>query len=356
MPIPLTTPADPGAADSMTPQLSIVVPMHNEEANIEAFFTKLHEALAPLELSFEILCIDDGSTDATWEKLTARAEQDTLIRLLRLSRNFGKDVALTAGINEARGRAVIPIDADLQHPPEVIGEMVAKWREGYDMVYAVRRTRDTDPPLRRLSSMAFYWIFELLSDVRLPRGAGDFRLIDRRIVEVMRHMPERDRFMKGIFAWVGFKHIGVEYDPAPRYAGTTTWSFYRLIRFAFSGLTSFSNFPLTVSAYVGALIAVPSLLLGIYYLIRFLLFDADVPGFPSIIVAVLSLGGMQLLILGLIGNYLGRIFNEVKRRPLYVVSEVRGFGPPRTRANLPDDGGPTADSVKATGGHGAGTH
>jgi glycosyltransferase involved in cell wall biosynthesis len=307
------------------PELSIVVPIFNEAAGLDAFFARLNPVLDRIGLPVEIVCVDDGSRDHSWSLLAQRRERDARLRLVRLSRNFGKDIALACGLAHTRGHAVIPIDADLQHPPELISEFIEKWRGGYDMVYGVRRSRITDSRLRRLASVAFYRLFARVSDLRMPAGAGDFRLLDRRIVDILNQMPERARFNKGLFAWVGFRHIGVDYDIADRGAGDSTWSMHRLIAFAVDGLASFSTFPLVVSGYVGAALALPSLLLGAYFVLRTLIYGTDVPGYASVMVAVLLLGSIQLLTLGLFGAYLGRVFEEVKRRPLYIVSERRGF-------------------------------
>lgn len=307
------------------PELSIVVPIFNEAAGLDAFFARLNPVLDRIGLPVEIVCVDDGSRDHSWSLLAQRRERDARLRLVRLSRNFGKDVALACGLAHTRGHAVIPIDADLQHPPELISEFIEKWRGGYDMVYGVRRSRITDSRLRRLASVAFYRLFARVSDLRMPAGAGDFRLLDRRIVDILNQMPERARFNKGLFAWVGFRHIGVDYDIADRGAGDSTWSMHRLIAFAVDGLASFSTFPLVISGYVGAALALPSLLLGAYFILRTLIYGTDVPGYASVMVAVLLLGSIQLLTLGLFGAYLGRVFEEVKRRPLYIVSERRGF-------------------------------
>jgi glycosyltransferase involved in cell wall biosynthesis len=307
------------------PELSIVVPIFNEAAGLDAFFARLNPVLDRIGLPVEIVCVDDGSRDHSWSLLAQRRERDARLRLVRLSRNFGKDIALACGLAHTRGHAVIPIDADLQHPPELISEFIEKWRGGYDMVYGVRRSRITDSRLRRLASVAFYRLFARVSDLRMPAGAGDFRLLDRRIVDILNQMPERARFNKGLFAWVGFRHIGVDYDIANRGAGDSTWSMHRLMAFAVDGLASFSTFPLVVSGYVGAALALPSLLLGAYFVLRTLIYGTDVPGYASVMVAVLLLGSIQLLTLGLFGAYLGRVFEEVKRRPLYIVSERRGF-------------------------------
>ncbi len=307
------------------PDLSIVVPVFNEAANIDAFFARLDPALAALGLSCEIVCVDDGSVDNSWERLRQRSTADPRLRLVRLSRNFGKDIALAAGLRHARGRAVIPMDADLQHPPELIATFVAKWRDGYDMVYGLRQTRTTDSWLRRQLSNAFYRVFEGLTDTKMPRGAGDFRLIDRRVVDTLNGMPERARFMKGLFAWVGFRQIGVPFEAGERHAGTSAWSFRRLLGFAIDGIASFSRVPLVVAAYIGVALAVPSLLLGLFFIARTLIWGIDVPGYASVFVAVLLLGGIQLLTLGLFGSYLGRVFDEVKGRPLFIVSDRAGF-------------------------------
>ncbi len=307
------------------PELSIVVPIFNEAANIEPFFARLDPVLDRLGMTAEIVCVDDGSSDNSWNQLAQRRERDPRLRLVRLSRNFGKDVALACALAHTRGRAVVPIDADLQHPPETIADFVAKWRDGYDMVYGIRSSRTTDSGLRRMASLAFYRLFDRLSDIDMPPGAGDFRLLDRRVVDILNQMPERARFTKGLFAWVGFRHTGVEYEVAERRAGGSTWSLHRLVAFAIDGLASFSTFPLVIAGYLGAAIALPSLLLGLFFVVRTLVYGVDVPGYASVIVAVLLLGSMQLLTLGLFGAYLGRVFEEVKRRPLYVVSERRGF-------------------------------
>jgi glycosyltransferase involved in cell wall biosynthesis len=316
---------NPEPPDRWAPDLSIVVPVYNESANLASFFARLNAILDRLGTTAEIVCVDDGSRDDSWQRLIGIAAADRRLRLVRLSRNFGKDIALASALAHTSGRAVIPIDADLQHPPEVILEFVAKWREGYDMVYGVRRARSTDSRLRRLASRAFYRLFARLGNVEMPAGAGDFRLLDRRIVDVLNDMPERARFMKGLFAWVGFRHIGVEYDVAEREAGGTSWSLHKLIAFAIDGIASFSTFPLVVAGYLGAVLAVPSFLLAVFFVVRTLIFGVDVPGYASVIVAVLLLGSIQLLTLGLFGAYLGRVFEEVKRRPLYVVSERVGF-------------------------------
>jgi glycosyltransferase involved in cell wall biosynthesis len=307
------------------PVLSIIVPMFNEARNAGALFARLVPVVEGLRLTYEIICIDDGSRDDTLTQLVALRDRYPALKIVALSRNFGKEIALTAGLQHAAGRAAIPIDADLQHPPEIIPELVGKWREGYEVVYAVRRSRETESFARRLFASSFYWIFGRLSEVPIPKDAGDYRLLDRRVVDAINAMPERSRFMKGIFAWVGFRQIGVEYDVEPRREGASGWSLRKLFHFAVDGLTSFSNFPLIAWGYVGAVIAAASLVTGAYFVLRTLIEGVDVPGYASLIVAVLFLGGVQLLTLGIIGSYIGRIFQEVKRRPLYLVREMHGF-------------------------------
>jgi glycosyltransferase involved in cell wall biosynthesis len=315
----------PETAATSALAISIVVPMYNEAANVASFFGRLLSTLDQLGLDYEVVCVDDGSIDGTRELLLAARAESPRIKIVGLSRNFGKEVALTAGLRYAAGAAVVPIDADLQHPPELIPALVDKWREGFDVVYAVRRTRAADTPFRRLSARMFYRIFDLLSDVSMPRDAGDFRLLDRRVVDVINTMPERSRFMKGIFAWVGFRQVGVQFDPDERFIGKSKWRLGRLFHYAADALTAFSNFPLIAWGYIGAVIAFASLAAGAFFIVRTLILGVDVPGYASLIVAVLFFGGMQLLTLGIIGSYLGRVFEEVKRRPLYVVAETWGF-------------------------------
>lgn len=313
------------APPKRAPDLSVVVPMFNEARNIDAFFARLLPVLDALEMTYEVICVDDGSSDDTRDRILAFAQGLPAVRLIGLSRNFGKEVALTAGLHRAAGAAVIPIDGDLQHPPELIPKLIEKWREGYDVVYAARTSRETDTRLRRLAAHAFYWVFGRLSKIKIAKDAGDFRLLDRRVVETLNRMPERSRFMKGIFAWVGFKQIGVPYEPERRHEGNSGWRFGKLIHFAVDGLTAFSNFPLIAWGYLGAAIAVASLAAGTYFLIRTMVQGVDVPGYASVMVAILFFGGVQLLTLGIIGSYLGRVFEEVKGRPLYVVGESVGF-------------------------------
>lgn len=311
-------------AERASGKLSVVVPCYNEAAGLDGLFERLLPVLEELGVPFEIVCIDDGSRDETWGRLARWSARSAALRCLRLSRNFGKEAALSAGIDVVDGSGVVLIDADLQHPPELIPTLVARWREGIDMVYATRTSRNGDSLLRRVVTRAYYWAFGRLSEVTLPSGAGDFRLMDRCIVEALRDMPERVRFMKGLYAWVGFSHAGVEFDPPPRRAGASTMSLRRLTRFGFDGIVAFSRLPLILAAWLGAVVAVPALLIGIWLLVRTLAYGIDVPGYASTIVAVMVLGGAQLLTLGLLGAYVGRLYEETKRRPLYIVRESLG--------------------------------
>lgn len=318
--------AMPAAAErAPRPTLSIVVPMHNEEAVADLFFDRMEAVLDDLGLSYEIVCVNDGSRDGTLAKVRARQAVNPRVKLIDLSRNFGKELALTAGLDHASGEAVIPIDADLQDPPELIGEFVRLWREGYDVVYGVRKLRTGDGLGKRLTARMFYHLFNSLTEVRIPENTGDFRLMDRRVVEALRRLPERNRFMKGLFSWVGFRQTGVEYDHDARAAGTSKFKFWKLWNFAIDGITAFSTLPLRVWSYVGVGISLLAFLYAIFIMFRTLAMGADVPGYASLIVAVLFLGGIQLITLGVIGEYLGRLYAEAKQRPPYVVGRTYGF-------------------------------
>jgi len=302
--------------------LSVVIPCYNEESGVDALFARLLPVLDALAVPYEVVCVNDGSRDSTLERLVAAARRIPALKVVDLSRNFGKERALSAGLAHATGEVVVPMDADLQHPPEAIAAMIAKWREGYEVVYAVRNARTGQGLADKLFAKAFYWVFDNLSEVPLPREVGDFRLMDRKVVDAVNRMPERSRFMKGIFAWVGFRQTGVTYVQAERTVGTTKFGFLRLLRFAFDGLTSFSNFPLRIWGVIGAAISSLAFVYIVVRIIRTLIWGIDVPGYESILVSVLFLGGMQLLTLGILGDYLGRVFDEVKGRPLYIVREV----------------------------------
>ena len=306
-------------------RLSVVVPLYNEELNIDYLFERLLSVLERLKMKYEIVCVNDGSRDNTLERLVDYHRRNQAIKVINLSRNFGKEVALSAGLDYASGDAVVPIDADLQDPPELIEELVAKWQEGYEVVYATRRSRKGESWAKRFSANAFYRVIQKISHVSIPRDTGDFRLLDRRVVEAIKRTPERTRFMKGLFAWVGFKQASVLFDRPQRYQGKTSWNYWRLWNFAIDGITSFSFVPLKVWSYLGILISMLSFIYATFLVIRTLILGIDVPGYASIMVAVLFLGGVQLVSLGIIGEYLGRVYEEVKGRPLYLVREAYGF-------------------------------
>lgn len=306
-------------------ELSVVVPMYNEELNLDHLFERLVSVLDRLNMKYEIVCVNDGSKDNTLRYLIEHHRRNPVIKVVNLSRNFGKEIALTAGIDYAIGSAVVPIDADLQDPPELISELIAKWREGYDVVYATRLSRQGESWIKRFTAKAFYQTIGQMSRVPIPGNTGDFRLLDRRVVDALKQMPERNRFMKGLFAWVGFKQTSVLYDRPQRYKGATKWNYWRLWNFAIDGITSFSFLPLKVWSYIGLAISLLSFLYASFLIIRTLLLGIDVPGYASLMVAILFLGGVQLLTLGIIGEYLGRVYEEVKGRPLYLVRECYGF-------------------------------
>ena len=315
----------PEVAHQGRPEISIVVPVYNEEAGIAAFWTRLAPVLASLACSEEVIFVDDGSSDGTLAQLMSLRHRDPRVRIVSLSRNFGKEIALTAGLDHAEGNAVIPIDADLQHPPEVIVELVAGWRAGSDIVIALRRDRATDTLARRAASSLFHRVFARLTTMPVVRDAGDFRLMSHAVVDALRRLPERTRFMKGLYAWVGFTQTTVSYDIEPRLEGRSKYGVWRLWRLALDGITSFSSLPLKVWSVVGLTFALVALAYGAYLVVRTIVRGVDVPGYASVMVMILFLGGLQLLSLGIIGEYLGRVYDEVKARPLYVVRQRIGF-------------------------------
>ena len=312
-------------SNQITVKISVVVPLYNEEENIDVLFSRLLAVLEALNTSYEVICVNDGSRDNTLKNLVEYHQRYPQIKVVNLSRNFGKDIAMSAGIDYSQGMAVIPIDADLQDPPELIAEMIEKWQQGYDVVYASRRVRIGESCLKRFTAGGFYQVINKLSRVPIPPNTGDFRLIDRRVVESIKKMPERQRFMKGIFAWVGYKQTSILFDREPRYQGQTKWNYWKLWNFAIDGITSFSFLPLKVWTYVGLIIALVSLVYASFLILRTIIFGIDVPGYASLMVAVLFLGGIQLLTLGIIGEYIGRVYEEVKGRPLYLVRDCYGF-------------------------------
>lgn len=317
------------AIDDYDPELelSLVIPLYNEEANLDYLFERLEAVLGKLGMSYEIVCVNDGSRDNTLSDVLEHHRRNSAIKVIDLSRNFGKEIALTAGIDCARGAAVIPLDADLQDPPELIEELVKLWREGYDVVYGTRRVREGESWLKRATARAFYQAIGKMSPVPIPANTGDFRLMDRQVVEALKQMPERTRFMKGMFAWVGFRQTAILFDRQPRYRGRTTWNYWKLWNLALDGIVSFSSLPLKVWGYFGLVISGITLLYAFYLVLRTLIFGIAVPGYASTIVAILFLGGIQLITLGIVGEYLSRIYEEVKQRPLYFIRTAYGLNP-----------------------------
>lgn len=321
----LTPEESPRTSAEPAIELSIVAPMRNEAGNLEEFIARLVAVMEKIPVTYEVICVNDGSTDDTLSMLLAIRERNPAIKIINFSRNFGKDVALSAGLDYARGRAVVPIDSDLQDPPELIEQMVAKWREDFDIVYTTRATRGGESAAKRLTAHLFYRILDRITEVPIPRDTGDFRLLDRRVVEVLKRLPERSRFMKGLFAWVGFRQAAIVYQREPRHAGRTNWSYWRLWNFAIDAITSFSSLPLKIWSYLGVVISMCAFLYAAVLAILKLGRGIDVPGSDAVMIAVLFFGGVQLITLGVIGEYLSRVYNEVKGRPLYLVRDEWGF-------------------------------
>lgn len=303
--------------------VSIVAPFYNEEEAVEPFYEALRGLIdAITDTRFEIICVDDGSRDDTLSRLISIVDRDPRFLVIELSRNFGKEAALTAGLDAAEGSAVIPIDADLQDPPELIRALIAEWQKGADVVLARRAVRDSDTLVKRMTAKWFYRLHNWLSDVQIPPDVGDFRLIDRSVLQALRQLPERQRFMKGLFAWLGFKTATIEYTREPRKTGSTKFSWLSLLNLSLEGLTSFSIEPLRLCAYAGGFIATITLFYAGFIVLRTLIQGVDVPGYASLLVAVLFLGSLQLISIGLLGEYVGRIYMETKQRPLYLVRKL----------------------------------
>ncbi|MHA7898732.1 MAG: glycosyltransferase family 2 protein [Henriciella sp.] len=305
--------------------LSIVVPMYNEEAALDGFFGRLQRVLQTVTPSYEIVCVNDGSQDFTLARLRTAASADPRIKIVNLSRNFGKEIALSAGLDHASGDAIIPIDADLQDPPEVIPMMIAKWRAGAKVVLAKRKDRSSDGWLKRVTANGAYWLFSKLTDPKIPQNVGDFRLMDRVVVDAIKQLPERSRFMKGLFAWIGYEPEYVEYDREARSAGQTKWNYWKLWNFALDGITSFSSLPLRIWSYLGFGVSLFAMAYLVWTVAKTMIFGLDVPGYASLMSVILFFNGISLIGIGVIGEYLGRIFTEVKARPLYIVAETVGF-------------------------------
>jgi glycosyltransferase involved in cell wall biosynthesis len=320
----MTTSPRHAALQNKSLYISCVVPVFNEEANVEEFFKQLHLQLQALTNHYEIVAIDDGSRDQTVAIITTLPASYN-IKLLCLSRNFGKENALTAGLEHCSGEVVIMIDADFQHPLATIPVFLENWANGYEMVYGVRENRDNESSVKRGFARIFYWLMAKITQIDIPNNAGDFRLLDRKVVNSINSMPERSRFMKGLYAWVGYKKIAIPFKVQDRTAGKSAWGLRRLTELAITGITSFSDIPLRVWGFIGFLISLVSIIYAIYIVTVTLLYGADLPGFPSIIVAVMFFGGIQLLSIGILGEYIARIFSEVKQRPQYIVEKKYGF-------------------------------
>ena len=303
--------------------ISLVVPFYNEGEGVWYF----HEAIVPIMeqipgIVFEVVCVDDGSRDRTLEFLLEVAESDSRFRVLELSRNFGKEAALTSGIDAARGDAIIPIDADLQDPPEIIPLLIEEWRKGAEMVLAHRSDRRSDTFMKRKTAELFYRLHNRLSNVKVPENVGDFRLMDRVVVDSLKQLPERQRFMKGLFTWVGFRTVSVSYVRKPRKTGSSKLSAWKLWNFALEGITSFSTAPLRVWTYIGSIGALFAFFYGSFIAVRTIVFGVDVPGYASLLVSILFIGSLQLISVGVLGEYIGRIYIETKQRPTYIVRKV----------------------------------
>lgn len=303
---------------SWHPTITVVVPAFNEAAVLPRFHERLQAALAPVG-TWEVVYVNDGSTDPTLAVMESLQRADDRIAIVSLTRNFGKETAITAGLDHAAGDAVVVIDADLQDPPELIPELVKQWHAGFDMVHARRRSRAGESWLKRATASGFYRLMQHMGDIKLPEDTGDFRLMSRRAVDAVRQLREQHRFMKGLFAWVGFPAASVLYDREPRHAGHTKWNYWKLWNFALDGITSFTVMPLKLATYVGLIVALLSVIYALQVVVKTLIIGNPVAGYPSLMTVVLFLGGVQLMFLGVIGEYLGRVFNESKQRPLYLV-------------------------------------
>jgi dolichol-phosphate mannosyltransferase len=306
-----------------TPLISLVVPVFNESEVIDAFYLRASAALAGIAGDYEIVFVDDGSTDDSFKRLSGLARQDEHIRVLKFSRNFGHQIAITAGVDHARGDCVVVIDADLQDPPEVIAQMVEKWREGFDVVYAIRAKREGESAMKLMTASAFYRLLGKVAKISIPENVGDFRLMSRRAVDQLKQLKEKDRFVRGLVSWIGFRQTGVYYHRDARFAGVTKYPYRKMLKFAFDGITSFSTMPLKLATWLGY---ASSLVAFLYLASVFVqkMIGITVPGFATIMVAMMFLGGVQLICLGILGEYVGRVFNEVKPRPMYIVEEFVG--------------------------------
>lgn len=305
-------------------KITLVSPFYNEEKGVQGFFNRVNEVFALLadRYDLEVIAINDGSRDQTYLELIRAKTDNDYLTIVDLSRNFGKEAAISAGLDFATGDVVIPIDSDLQHPPEVVLELIKKWEEGAEVVLAKRVDRETDRLIQKWTATFFYKLHNRISDIDIPADVGDFRLMDRKVVEALKTLPETRRFMKGLFAWVGFRTATVEYKVAPREHGTTSFNTWKLWNFALEGITSFSTAPLRVWTYLGGAVSALSFIYAAYLLIKTVFFGADTPGYASIMITILFACGVQLIGIGVLGEYIGRIFAESKKRPVYIVRDV----------------------------------
>ncbi len=309
----------------MNKLISIVAPMYNESEVLNIFFNEIEKCFIDINYDYEVICINDGSTDNTYDLLKSKSDQNNAIKLISLSKNYGKEIALTAGIDNATGHAVIPIDCDLQDPVNIIPKLIKKWELGFDIVLAKRIDRSSDSFGKRYTSKLFYKLIDKISDINIPSNVGDFRLMDKKVVQALRGFRERSRFMKGIMASLGFKETTVEYKREPRVAGKTKWNYWKLYSLALEGIISFTSLPLKIWSYIGAFVAFGAFSYGTFLIVKTLIFGIDTPGYASLMVVLLFMTGLILLCLGVIGEYLARIFIETKDRPLYIVEERIGF-------------------------------
>lgn len=307
------------------PDFSVVIPVYNEEKNISELYRRLTNTMKGMTWSYEVMFVNDGSRDGTFNRLKAIQAEDPHVKILDLARNFGHQAAVTAGIDHAVGKAVIVMDGDLQDPPEVIPEFVERWRQGYDVVYAIRRKRK-ESLMKRLAYASFYRFLRAMSDTDLPLDAGDFSLMDQRVVAVLRQMPERNRFVRGLRSWVGFNQVGVEYERSRRYEGEPKYTLKALVALATNGFVSFSKLPLRIATYLGVLVSVLAFLAGLAIVILRLVAEVKPQGWTSLMVVVLFLGGVQLITVGIVGEYIGHVLDEVRQRPAYIVRECSRVG------------------------------
>ncbi len=301
--------------------LSIIIPIYNEELNIKLLYERLYKVLTQMHVIYELIFINDGSKDKSINIIKELANRDKCIKYIDFSRNFGHQIAVTAGLDKSSGKSVIIIDADLQDPPELIVDLYNKYNEGYQVVYAKRRSRKGENLLKKWTAKAFYRILGKITSVSIPVDTGDFRLIDRKVVDVLKKMPEQQKFLRGQISWIGFKQIAVEYDRDERHAGKTGYTYKKMLRFAADGITSFSNFPLKFASYAGFIVSFIAFLIMLYALYSRFIIKEYVPGWTSLIISVMFIGGIQLICVGLIGEYIGRMSANIRNRPLYIINE-----------------------------------